>query len=185
MKGLLDLDGVIVDFIGGMCRAHDRPNPYRQPSSGGCYELHAIWGMSATDFWKPADASFWHGLEMLPDGQRILSACVNHFGTENICLLTSPSINEGATDGKIRWIYKHLPAFKRQFLVGAAKEFCAHDNAVLVDDWDGNIEKFRANGGRTIHVPRPWNSRHLHAYKAASVVEQELRDLQHTKGSDE
>lgn len=177
MKCLLDLDGVLVDFVGGMCRAHGRPNPYDGNANAGGYDMHAMWGISANEFWAPADAAFWHGLEMLPDGQRILSACVNRFGTDNVCLLTSPSLNEGATEGKVRWIYDHLPAFKRQFLIGAAKEFCAHSGAVLVDDYDKNVMKFREHGGRAILVPRQWNSLHLHAYKASSFVEQGLREI--------
>lgn len=160
MKCLLDLDGVLVDFVGGICRAHGRPNPYADGQNNGLYEMAELWGISATKFWSVADAEFWAGLEMMPDGTNILTACVDVFGTENICLLTSPSMNEGATEGKVRWIYEHLPVFRRRFMVGAAKEFCAHPGAVLVDDYDSNVAKFRLHGGHAVLVPRPWNSAH-------------------------
>lgn len=177
MKCLLDLDGVLVDFVGGMCRAHCRANPYDEDRNSGQYEITDLWGMSATEFWEPADAEFWAGLEMCPDGHQILEACVSLFGTDNVCLLTSPSLNEGATDGKVRWIYENLPAFKRQFLVGAAKEFCAHERAVLVDDYDSNVEKFRRHGGRAVLVPRPWNTRHESQSIAAGLVAGELSNI--------
>ena len=40
------------------------------------------------------------------------------------------------------------------------KHFCARPDALLIDDGDHNVEAFRANGGQTILVPRPWNSLH-------------------------
>lgn len=160
MKCLLDLDGVLCDFVTGICAAHNSPNVYDNPANAGKYAMEELLGLSATQFWKPCDEAFWAGLPRMRDFQQILSLVEDAFGQENVCLLTSPSVNEGCATGKIRWIYEHLPAYKRRFLIGPPKHFCAHDGAVLIDDYDTNIAKFQAAGGHAIIVPRRWNSMH-------------------------
>jgi len=54
---------------------------------------------------------------------------------------------------------EHFPQFQRRFLFGPAKAFCASPERVLIDDYDGNVDKFRAAGGHAILVPQSYNSR--------------------------
>ena len=142
MKCLLDLDGVLVDFVAGVCKAHGSCNVYERPESRGQYMMEPLLGVSGNKFWEPCDEEFWANLDPMPDGFDILHTVEAAFGQDNICLLTSPSLNPGCASGKYRWIEKHLPAYKRRFLIGPRKEFCAHPVAVLIDDYDANIEKF-------------------------------------------
>lgn len=158
MKIFLDLDGVLVDFVGGICAWHERPNPYQQGISAE-YAIEDIWGMPRTHFWEPcSDPQFWANLEWTEDGQDILHEVLEFADTSDICLLTSPTLDPEAAKGKMLWIQHHLAMFTRQFLIGPPKHFCAHPGAILIDDSDTNIATFVEHGGHGITVPRPWNN---------------------------
>ena len=162
MKCLLDLDGVLVDFMKG---AHEF---YGLPYSYDCYPYeYATWdcmppkdvtSMSPREFWDGLTAEFWASLEWMPDGKDILALIERYLPQSDICILTTPTLNHSSIAGKICWIEKEMPNYSRRFLVGPAKEFCASNHRVLIDDADHNIESFREAGGLTITVPRKWNS---------------------------
>lgn len=82
-------------------------------------------------------------------------------GRENVCILTTPTKDPESLAGKLEWIHDFLPSWlHRQYLVGPRKHFCARHDALLVDDSDEQVNKFRENGGQAILVPRPWNTNH-------------------------
>ncbi len=177
MKILLDLDGVLVDFVGGACKAHGRPNPYAEPlvATAGRYGMDEIWGMGAAKFWKPLkDPKFWEGLEFMPDAEVLLEVCEQAVGAENVCLLTSPSLGSGPVLGKANWIGKRMPGYRLRFLIGSAKTFCAHSGSVLVDDSDHNVDAFRNAGGHAVMVPRAWNRLHTQRHQVLDWVKTRL-----------
>ena len=49
----LDMDGVIADFVGGICHAHNRPYPYDEPAALGVWDIEKLWSMSAAEFCSP------------------------------------------------------------------------------------------------------------------------------------
>lgn len=161
MKCLLDMDGVLVDFVRGAIELHDLPaNLYDDPKSLGDFDIVKLSGLKPQDFWKDMGFDFWASLPWTADGMNILNLVLSKFGDKNICLLTSPCMTEGCIEGKLYWIRRNLPDFSRRFLVGPAKEFCAGPNNYLIDDSDHNRRTFEAHGGNCILVPRPWNSMH-------------------------
>ena len=159
MKCLLDMDGVIVDFVGGACSYFDIDNPY---SSGhhGYNDIVLRTGLTDEEFWNHLGANFWANLNPTPEWQDILEIVESRFGIDNVCLLTSPCTNVECMEGKMRWINKHMPQYSRRYLMGPCKEFCANERHWLVDDNDNNIAIFAKYGGNTCLVPRPWNSLH-------------------------
>ena len=157
MKCLLDLDGVVVDFMKGALRHHGIANPYDDPKLHGIWDWLRVLGYG-DEFWEPLGASFWANLDPMPDGFDILRIVENRFGKSNVCLLTQPCINEECMAGKMRWIKKHLPDYKSRYLMGPQKEFCAHPDHWLIDDADHNVNAFLKAGGRACLVPRIWNS---------------------------
>ena len=152
MKCLLDMDGVLVDFVAGAAKHHGF-----DPVVVDRWDFVEKVGLTTAQFWNPLNADFWAGLPWTPDGREILAAVEDAFGKENVCLLSSPCDTAGCMDGKLTWIREHLPGYRRRFLFGPAKEFAANGNRVLVDDSDGNAEAFRNAGGPVLLVPRPWN----------------------------
>lgn len=161
MKCLLDLDGVLANFTKGASIAHNRPYPYHLPENRGKFDLEELWGMTRTQFWKPLDKEFWESLEPMHDAFQIVELLLRRFnGKKNVCILSSPSENDGCLDGKRNWIKNYFPDLSRQFLLGPQKEFCAHSGAVLLDDFDRNVTTFIRHGGNAYLIPRPWNSGH-------------------------
>lgn len=159
---LLDMDGVLVDFVGGACNAHRVENPYAKHPLGdaaGAWDIASLLGMTEKKFWQPLNnAGFWAWLDWMPDGREILETVERLFGQENVCLLTSPNLSPWCASGKVLWIERNMPAYKRRFLIGPRKEFCAFPGNVLVDDNDKNVHDFVSKGGSAVIVPRPWNA---------------------------
>jgi hypothetical protein len=48
----------------------------------------------------------------------------------------------------------------RNYVMGPAKHLCANSKHVLIDDYDRNINNFKAAGGHTILFPQFWNVAH-------------------------
>lgn len=157
MKALLDLDGVLVDFVGGMCASHNRPNPFEEGYED--YYLEKAWDMPLNRFWKPSNnAAWWANLPPTEECFDIVEMVEDYIGYDNICILTSPTIHPQSLAGKVEWINDYLPDYSRKFLIGPQKQYCAHANSVLLDDHEANIHAFVTEGGGGILVPRPWNS---------------------------
>lgn len=160
MKCFLDLDGVLVDFDGGVLKVHKTEDPFLKEENLGKWGTEDMYGLEPVEFWAPLGEKFWSNLDWTKEGKDILALVEDTFGYDNICLLTSPCLTKGSVSGKIHWINKHMPAYKKKFLIGFQKHFCANENTVLIDDRDKNVEDFRAHGGHAVLVPRPWNKSH-------------------------
>lgn len=162
---LLDMDGVLVDMVGGICERFGWTYPShltdaRQRCGKTTYYLAEVFGVTRDDIWPHLGREFWAGLQPLPWWQEVLSLLEERFGEENICLLTHPIETDGAVDGKRDWVRRMLPQYANRYLIGPSKEFCASPRHVLVDDHETNIAKFRLAGGHTFLFPSPWNKRY-------------------------
>lgn len=158
------MDGVLVDFLGGACKFHNKtydghPHDPANQAEQKPWNIEPIFQMNAPELWDPLGREFWESLEPLPHCHEVVEILSNKFGEENICLLTSPVRTDGCIDGKMSWIRRHLPQFRRRFLVGPAKQFCASPRHALVDDHAKNIEAFKDAGGHVFMFPAPWNPR--------------------------
>lgn len=161
---LLDMDGVLADFIGGAMAFHGKDYPHypHDPDTQVeqmPWDIERVFNMNPHALWSNLGRTFWRNLKPLPQFNHYVSSLEEKFGVDRICLLTSPPRSEGAVEGKLDWIREYLPQYRRQFLIGPAKEFCASPHHVLVDDHEVNIQKFRDAGGHGFLVPAPWNSR--------------------------
>ena len=160
---MLDLDGVLVDFLAGAHKFHGLPYsnedyPYELGEYQTCPPPNSK--MTTREFWDKLGHEFWAGLSWTSEGHEILIMVEAFFGKENICLLTSPTLNHSCITGKMEWIEREMPDYKRRYLIGPAKHFCASSDTVLVDDSDANVDAFHGAGGEAILVSRPWNSAH-------------------------
>lgn len=151
MKLFLDMDGVIADFLGGACKAHNRKSPYEQESSLGIWDTEKLWGITAEEFWKPIDAydKFWDTLDKTPEADALVDMVTSLFGVKNVAVLTSPSMDPTCVPGKRRWMQRHYPqlAGRMIFASANAKQFLAGRDSLLIDDKDTNVEEFRDSGG--------------------------------------
>lgn len=157
----LDMDGVLVDFVGGACKAHNRPSPYTSRSALGIFEIETLWKITPDEFWKPCNTKeFWLELEKTPEADEIVQFVTKEFGVENTALLTTPSEDPQCVPAKKEWIRRYYPQFQEQMIFTKTKQFLAGDDRYLFDDRDKNIEGFIKAGGQGIIIPRLWNSRH-------------------------
>lgn len=158
MKCLIDLDGVLCDLHNPWIALNGSKWPEHWPP--GEYNMEKVFGW--TNMWKKVDEKFWAELPLTPWAHELMDIVESNFRQKDICLVTVGPIHEDyshiGASGKIQWIKKHFPQYFNQFLIGPARQFCADSTTILIDDYDGNIDKFRANGGVGILFPRIWNS---------------------------
>lgn len=179
MRVFLDMDGVLCDFIEGIHRAlgldYDiNAYPYEL---GKWDNLSDIGGLNLP--FKVIDSlctsDFWADLTWHDDGHDILCLVLDRFDADEVCLLTSPMPNSGSATGKVRWIEKNLPAFKRQFIIApVSKGLLAEPGRILIDDRDKNIREWREAGGIGVSVPRPWNKLHQLSDDVHNIVRKQL-----------
>ena len=116
---------------------------------------------NVSDFWEHIPRKFWANAPPSAEFPLLIGWCESLVGQENVCLLTSPTIDPDCLAGKLEWIHQFAPRWlHRQYLVGPCKQFAAHPEALLIDDSDKNVNKFRSWGGQAVLVPRPWNTNH-------------------------
>jgi 5'(3')-deoxyribonucleotidase len=173
-KCLLDVDGVLADIIPAICKVHDIENPFDKPENKGKWEMSDICPLSPKEMWDPIEEDFWATIPVTSDAQQIVDLLTEKFGESNICLLTSPTLDPRCASGKIKWIEKEFPQFKRQFLIGPNKAFCARSTHLLVDDAEHNVTAFKAAGGGAFLLPRYCNKHHADEDKAVQRLREHL-----------
>ncbi|MCP4994786.1 MAG: hypothetical protein GY934_13545 [Gammaproteobacteria bacterium] len=191
MKTLfLDVDGVLVNWVAGAHQLHNIPWnvgdespqhwPYRYGPEGWNFYKEPRFDVPLADLFKGMNRKFWASLKWMPDGPAILGLCEAYF-PDNVYLLTAPCHEDGTIDGRYDWIKENLPKYRKRTLVGDCKDAIAkagRKNAILVDDWDRNIQAWDAAGGAAITCPRPWNSEHHYADIVLQVMGTVLKEHQ-------
>jgi len=156
---LVDMDGVLVDFVRPALALHGREEVLADWPAGE-WDMPGILGISSEEFWRPihaVGARFWAELEPFVWCDPLLEL-VRSRG--RFAILTSPSHDAGCAAGKITWLQSRLGYDFRDFLIGPPKWLCARPGQLLIDDNDTNVERFRERGGEAILFPQPWNRNH-------------------------
>jgi len=172
---LLDMDGVISDFVTAALTVHDRLDAFENWPDGE-WDIPTVLGISGSQFWKKIDARghrFWSGLAPYSWTHELVDAIR---GTAPFTILSSPSMHAECPTGKINWLREHLETGFHDFMFGRSKHLCAKPNAVLIDDSDINVDRFRTCGGHAILFPQRWNS-NFHIDDRMAYVTDELRKL--------
>jgi 5' nucleotidase, deoxy (Pyrimidine), cytosolic type C protein (NT5C) len=187
MKILLDIDEVLVDFIGPACELW---NSTREAAEA--HWLAGVWDMipplskalGLTEsmppevFWTAFrnHSSFWPTLPLLPWFHELLAA-VSLIDPE-YHLISAPTLCHSSYTGKVLWIKKLFGEKFDRFALTPHKELFARPDIVLIDDRDSNVEKFRAKGGFAIVFPRYHNSQHRFRKDPMPYVLEWLRQVQ-------
>lgn len=154
MKVFLDMDGVLCDFTGAALKLHGKSIP---PSEVR-WNFHRQVGLTDAEFWAPLGPDFWASLPWTAEGKALLRRVEQHFGAENVALLTSPCATPGCIDGKCAWVRREMPDYLDRLIVTPAKHFLASlGDSLLIDDRDENLGAFVMAGGVALTIPRPWN----------------------------
>lgn len=151
MKYLLDMDGVIADFVGGASVVFDV-----DLSQMDNWHIEKFMGLSEAEFWMIVNAQgpeFW---ENLPE-YAWTDDLVRLLGENSFVISTAPSRSPDSAYGKIKWLHRKFgPKFNR-YMLGRQKELMAKSGLVLIDDKEANVEKFRQAGGQAVLFPQMWN----------------------------
>jgi hypothetical protein len=145
----IDMDGVIVDFIGGV------EDWYQLDLSGHMefgFDYEAM-GMTGIEFWQGLTDEFWQGLKFTPWGQLLLLK-LEEFNP--IILSDAARDNAG---GKQKWLKAVLPGYHSngRYLLGTPKWAVAGPGKILIDDYDKHCTEWFQHGGDAILFPRRWN----------------------------
>ena len=188
----LDMDGVLVNFLGGLHKALDVPYSYENyPYEKGKWDMLTDIPIGKWDeelghdehytFEQCNDCCdmvFWVDLNWMHDGHEILRAILDEFNTSLIYLLTTPMPNLESASGKMMWVNDNLPVYlKRTIITQAPKHLLARPDTVLFDDKDENVNKFRKAGGQAILINRPWNAGHGRANNTVEDFKNELEEM--------
>ncbi len=152
---LLDVDGVLCDFVGGLIKSHGWPITHNEYTS---WNHHRTFGVTDAEMWEPTNSGkWWLELEPYPWALRLVCQ-LQKLGEVIFC--TSPSLDATCPSQKVQWLRNHglMHSRKNDYQIGPRKELNAKSGAILIDDSDSNVTKFREHGGKAILFPQPWNA---------------------------
>lgn len=156
----LDIDGVIADFTGMVIKffgLHGITDQHLTYWDAIMDIVQDNLGLSHSEFWEAIPPEQYLNMDFTIEAEAVFKLLDKYGLTERTCLLTSPPW--GMAGIRQEWIRNNLPEFfhNKQYLIGPGKWFAAHPGALLIDDYDKNVRKFKRAWGQGIIFPRPWN----------------------------
>lgn len=154
---LLDMDGVLCDFMKSACLLWDRPQVADELEIGQ-YMINEPLGLTMTQFWQGIDnhGNWWCDGMLQFEWARPLYKELSNIAP--VTIATKPNRDPHCPSGKFRWLKKHIPKSTRSFMIGQDKYLMAKPNHVLIDDHEDNITLFKRHGGEAILFPALYNN---------------------------
>jgi len=157
----VDLDGVLVDFVGGWMDYYFIMN--RQPVTK--WNFGEDYGLNKKDFYRSITSlpiSFWSNLSATPWATELMKVLVEElkFYEADKIMFLSHTVSEDCRVGKQLWVNKHFPDLGDSLITvsdSKLKSRFANQHSVLIDDKFENCVDFAKNGGRSWLFARPWN----------------------------
>lgn len=173
------MDGVLSDFQRHICEMFGHKwEDISQRWPPGVYHTHNVLGITEEAMWaRTLGAEYWESMPKTEEADEILMLAAAVFGYKNVAILTSPSLDPMCATGKILWFHKHFPEWTRSLFIGSRKYLIANPNCYLFDDFDTNVETWRAKGGVAFLVPRIWNSSHESRHTPMSVIREAFTSM--------
>ena len=160
----LDLDGVCVDFVSAALRAngYDPAEIFAvwKREFLGEYTIQHVLGIPPQTFWTAVaalGAEFWVNLEEYPWFWELYNTLSE---TAPVIFLSSSTRAPATLSGKMQWLQNRFGETYRDYIFTPQKQQLASTEALLIDDYDRNVDDFNAAGGRAIRFPQLWNRNH-------------------------
>ena len=150
---LLDMDGVLCDFMGGWCKAAGKP----EDTIVTDYNCAAQFGMNQKQFWEMTNVeNFWLNLKEFPWTQDPIKLCFEY--DDEVIISSSPSNRPECFSQKAQWVKEHTSFCPSQdMMLGRRKHLLARPGTALIDDHTTNIDAFNVAGGCGILFPTTYN----------------------------
>jgi len=178
LQFLLDMDGVLVDFISGALDAlnkrYQKNITLRQYASEfGAWPTYDYYGITEKDFWKTIDDTrwFWYNLKPMP-WYKELYGYLSSMG--DVTIVTAPSLSIACIEEKLAWLSRYLNLNVKDVIFANKKYLLTAPGNILIDDYYHNTESFRSFGGKAILVPSSWNTVDLTEEMVFNVIRKEL-----------
>ena len=157
----VDLDGVLVDFVGGWMDHYFIMN--RKPVTK--WNFGEDYGLNRKDFYRSITSlpiSFWSNLSPTPWATELMKVLVEElkFYEADKIMFLSHAVSEDCRVGKQLWVNKHFPDLGDSLITvsdSKLKSRFANQHSILIDDKFENCVDFAKNGGRSLLFARPWN----------------------------
>lgn len=174
---LLDMDGVLSDFLTGALRVLDAK--YGPVHSGDPVEayvknysqfaMEVYYGITPEQFWEPIanTPNFWYDLPCMPWARELLGV-LRSFGDVTIC--TAPGNDVTCCTQKQAWLRDILDVDYHDVVMCNKKFLLANPDTILIDDYHKNITEFQLVGGKAVLVPSNWNTLDLTFEKVLSPI---------------
>ena len=163
----VDLDGVVADFVSGLCARKGWDNPYWNEENHGKWEICELMGERWEDVEQELDYSFWVGLDVMDDADDIMRFA-RGLSREVAFYSTLGWGRGGAGEGKRDWVKKWFPGVSL-LLIGIGEKWEGVGAGWLLDDRGVGVREWRRRRGRGILVPRPWNELWKWTWEAREV----------------
>lgn len=191
----LDIDGVMADFHGSVCRTWGLDPKVSEEMSG--WDLPSMlapiskrigYELTEDDFWSAIRAqgeAWWADLPILPWARELHALC-EEFGV--VTFMTAPAQYRDAETGrwkcltsclpgKVQWIERHFPDATR-WAITPVKHHMSHRGSVLIDDSPKGCAKFKEFYGSTAYLfPRPWGAQDWKERQPLEEVSTLLQDF--------
>ena len=155
---LLDMDGVLTDFVGHFCKTFSyMPSVETWPK--GEFNLAKVLGIEEDHMWELISEKapgYWKTMPPQWFAEELMDI-IRSSGIP-FTISTSPSRDPYSAAGKIMWLQEYMGLDFRHFMIGSNKALMARRNVLLIDDYDKNLDAFKAAGGKIAPVPMIWNS---------------------------
>lgn len=152
---LMDMDGVICNFVGGLIESH------------GWSILHDDWksyyhnrqmGIDDSVMWEPTRReNWWRELRPYPGAKKFIDA-IRSILSFDIIYTTAPSNDPACESEKIHWLRDHGFMDGNDYVLTPHKYLLAGSGGILVDDSQDQVNNYRNAGGNAVLFPQPWNS---------------------------
>lgn len=184
-KVILDMDGVLTDFVGAACKAWvttvDQITPHWRIGDGWDLSepISGALGTFINDFWQPIDGneSFWLDIKETAwhdDIRQIVHRVCDH---RDVHIVTTPSACFTSYTGKTKWLRNQYGEGFDRFAVYPYKESFAQPGVLLIDDNEKNVAKFRQAGGSAILFPAYYNCLYEYRFDPVTYVYNAMKTL--------
>lgn len=195
----LDMDGVLVDALQGMCDLFEvsLEEFLEAQLPKGDYDVARTFVKCAPERfgtdkdttgikWSRVyehlthmDSKWWENLPRTSSCHHLIGLLETYVPTsDKLQILTSPMGGPSSASGKMFWACNKLGFGMDRVVITSEKHLLARSDRVLIDDWDLNVKKFREHGGKAILFPNHLNALYKLADEPIHYVREQLNAIE-------